>query len=124
MSNEDVKAAEIKVEAARAKLTASLQEVSRQFAPHRLMEEVWEKAKDKGADLAEDAVDAVRARPYAATGVVAAIAMFIAREPLMDLAGKLVGGVSSKRAGRKRRKPALSKAEGARKPEDQTETAQ
>ena len=124
MSAEDVKAAEIKVQAARAKLTASLQEVTRQLEPHRLVQEVWDKAKDKGADLAEDAVDAVRARPYAATGVVAAIAMFIAREPLMELAGKLVNGVSNKRAGKKRRRPALSKAEGAPKTEDQTESAQ
>ena len=46
----------------------------------------------KGADIAEDAVDAVRARPLAATGVVAAIAMFLAREPLFDLAGKVVDG--------------------------------
>jgi ElaB/YqjD/DUF883 family membrane-anchored ribosome-binding protein len=116
MSDEQVKAAELEVDRTRGRLTASLQELSRQFAPHRLMEEVWEKAKDKGADLAEDAVDAVRARPYAATGVVAAIAMFIAREPLMDLAGRLVNGVSEKRAGRKRRK--------ARKTEIQTETMQ
>ncbi len=70
--------------------------------PHRLMEEAWEKAKDKGADLAENAVDAVRARPLAATGVVAAITMFLAREPLMDLAGKLVDGAKSKT--KKRRK--------------------
>jgi ElaB/YqjD/DUF883 family membrane-anchored ribosome-binding protein len=116
MSDDPVKAAEVEVDRTRIRLTASLQELSRQFAPHRLMEEVWEKAKDKGADLAEDAVDAVRARPYAATGVVAAIAMFIAREPLMDLAGKLVNGVSDKRAGRKRRK--------ATKTEDQMESAQ
>ena len=47
--------------------------------------------------MAEDAVDAVRARPLAATGVVAAIAMFLAREPLIDLAGKLVDDVSDKR---------------------------
>jgi len=124
MSDEGVKAAEQEVDRTRARLTASLQELSRQFAPHRLMEEVWEKAKDKGADIAEDAVDAVRSRPYAATGVVAAIAMFIAREPLMDLAGKLVNGVSNKRAGKKRRKPAPSKAEGAAKTENQTETTQ
>ena len=124
MSDEGVRAAEQEVDRTRARLTASLQELSRQFAPHRLMEEVWEKAKDKGADIAEDAVDAVRARPYAATGVVAAIAMFIAREPLMDLAGKLMNGVSNKRAGKKRRKPAPSKAEGAAKTENQTETTQ
>ena len=48
----------------------------------------WQGARDKGADLAEDAVDAVRARPVAADGVVAAITLFLARDPLMDLAGK------------------------------------
>jgi ElaB/YqjD/DUF883 family membrane-anchored ribosome-binding protein len=97
MSDEQVKAAEFEVDRSRRKLIGALQELSRQFEPHRLMEEAWEKAKDKGADLAEEAVDAVRARPYAATGVVAAIAMFIAREPLMDLAGKLVKRKNPKR---------------------------
>jgi hypothetical protein len=49
----------------------------------------------------------VRARPIAATGVVAAITMFLAREPLMDLAGKLVDGAKGK--SKKRRKPAPKK---------------
>ena len=102
MSDEQVKAAEFRVDRARAKMIATLQELSQQVQPHRLMEEAWEKAKDKGADLAENAVDAVRARPLAATGVVAAITMFLAREPLMDLAGKLVDGAKSKT--KKRRK--------------------
>ena len=97
MSDEQVKAAEFEVDRSRRKLIGTLQELSRQFEPHRLMEEAWEKAKDKGADLAEEAVDAVRARPLAATGVVAAIAMFLAREPLMDLAGKLAKRKNPKR---------------------------
>ena len=46
-------------------------------------------------------VDAVRARPVAATGVVAALAMFLAREPLKDLAGKVAGSVGDKRKTRK-----------------------
>ena len=104
MSDDRVTAAERHVDQARAKLIASLQDLSRQFEPHRLMQEVWDNAKTKGADLAEEAVDAVRSRPLAATGVVAAIAMFLAREPLMDLAGKLANGVSEKRTARKRRK--------------------
>jgi ElaB/YqjD/DUF883 family membrane-anchored ribosome-binding protein len=104
MSDDRVRAAELEVEQARARLLATVQEVTQQFEPHRLVGEIWEKAKDKGADLAEDAVDAVRARPLAATGVVAAIAMFLAREPLLDLAGKLVNGTSEKRAAKKRRK--------------------
>jgi len=112
MSDEPVKTAESKVDRARAKLIGTLQELSGQFEPHRLMQEAWDKAKEKGADLAEDAVDAVRSRPYTATGVVAAIAMFLAREPLMDLAGKIVDGAKSKT--KKRRKaPTKSKTETA-----------
>jgi ElaB/YqjD/DUF883 family membrane-anchored ribosome-binding protein len=111
VSDEQVKAAEFRVDRARAKMIATLQEISGQLQPHRLMEEAWEKAKDKGADLAENAVDAVRARPLAATGVVAAITMFLAREPLFDLAGKLVGGTKGK--SRKRPRPAKGKAEAA-----------
>ncbi|HEY4070383.1 MAG TPA: DUF3618 domain-containing protein [Sphingomicrobium sp.] len=103
MTDDRVKAAEFEVDRARSKMIATLQEISGQVQPHRLMEEAWEKAKDKGADLAENAVDAVRARPLAATGVVAAITMFLAREPLMDLAGKLLEGAKGK--SRKRRKP-------------------
>jgi hypothetical protein len=112
MSEEEIKAAEFEVDRARTRLLATLNELSNQFQPHRLIQEVWEKAKDKGADLAEDAVDAVRARPLAATGVVAAFTMFLAREPLMDLAGKVVGGMKGKS-----RKRGKSKAEAAPKEE-------
>ena len=112
MTDERVSAAEFEVERARGRMLATLKEISRQVEPHRLMQEAWEKAKDKGADLAENAVDAVKARPLAATGVVAAITMFLAREPLMDLAGKLVAG--AKRKPRKRRRaPREEKTEAA-----------
>lgn len=121
MSDDRVKAAEHKVDLARARLLATLNGVSRQFEPHRLMQEVWQNAKDKGADLAEDAVDAVRTRPVAATGVVAAVALFLAREPLMDLAGKLVGGGKEKSP--KRRKAGPGKA-GAAPDNEKTEASE
>ena len=60
--------------------------------PADLASDAWEGAKDKGADLAEDAVDAVRKRPVVAGGVVAALALFLAREPIMDHAAKLLNG--------------------------------
>jgi hypothetical protein len=88
---ERLEAAEADVERTREALIGTLRELTHQFEPHRLVREMWEDAKDKGADLAENAVDAVRARPLASTGVVAAVAMFLAREPLMELAGKLAG---------------------------------
>lgn len=102
-------AAEADVERTRDALVGTLHQLSHQFEPHRLVRELWEEAKDKGADLAENAVDAVRARPLASTGVVAAIAMFLAREPLIGLAGKLAGK-SKKKVGKsgaktKRAKP-------------------
>jgi hypothetical protein len=94
---------------------ATAQQLQDRLSPKTLSREAWEGAKNKGADLVEDAVDAVRARPYAATGVVAAITMFLAREPLMDLAGKLMDGVSAKKKKRRTAK---------RKPHETTEAAE
>lgn len=87
-----VQAARIRAEQAQHRLVERLHELQHRVAPKTLTRDAWEAAKSKGADLAEDAVDAVRARPVAATGLVAAIAVFLAREPLIELAGKLMNG--------------------------------
>ena len=90
MTDEDrIAAAERAVELARERLVDTVQSLAEQLEPRRLVRELWEDAKVKGADLAEEAVDAVKSRPLAATGVTAAIAMFLAREPIADLVGKL-----------------------------------
>jgi hypothetical protein len=104
-----VLAARAEVEIARRRMLDTLAELQQQFAPRALVREAWETAREKGAELAEDTVDAVKSRPLAATGVVAAITMFLAREPLMDLASKLVGGVSNKRKARKQTRAAKAK---------------
>ena len=62
-----------------------------------------------------------RARPLAATGVVAAITMFLAREPLIDLAGKLVDGVERETHAKKRRK---TPEQGQGRQERKTETVE
>ena len=77
-----VAAARIEVERSRAELIETARELQARLQPKVLANEAWEKAKMKGADLAEDAVDAVAKRPVAVGGVVAALAMFLAREPL------------------------------------------
>lgn len=79
-------------------LVAYANRMQQKLEPSHLARDAWDAAKSKGADLAEDAVDAVRKRPVVASGAVAALAMFIAREPLMDLAGNLMGGKSKKKA--------------------------
>lgn len=77
-----VTAARIEVERSRAALIDAARDLQARLQPKVLANEAWEKAKVKGADLAEDAVDAVAKRPVAVGGVVAALTMFLAREPL------------------------------------------
>lgn len=101
----EIAAARIEAERARGRLIATAHELQERLSPKTIARDTWRSAKEKGADLAEDAVDAVRARPAATGGVLAAVALFLAREPLMDLAGKLVDEVKAKRPA-KRRKPA------------------
>jgi ElaB/YqjD/DUF883 family membrane-anchored ribosome-binding protein len=87
----EIVAARAEVDRRRARVMATAHELQDRLSPKTLAKGAWQGAKEKGADLAEDAVDAVKARPLKATGVVAAITMFLAREPLMDLAGRIVG---------------------------------
>jgi hypothetical protein len=114
--------ARLEADRARAKLLDSVHEIETyaltlrdRLTPRRIVGGIVQGAKSKGADLAEDAVDAVRARPIAATGAVAAIALFLAREPLIDLAGKLIGGKSTKKAEKKSEKARAAEAKPAPK---------
>jgi hypothetical protein len=120
----EIAAARIEVERSRARLMAIAHELQERLSPTTLARGAWEGAKIKGADLAEDAVDAVKSRPLAAGGVVAAIAMFLAREPLMDLAGKLVDGVSDKKTSKNRRKPGSGKNGSAQPKNEKTEAVE
>ena len=111
----DVVEARRKAEQARAKLMATVEELidfgedlQQRLQPSHLARDAWEAAKSKTADVAEDAVDAVRKRPVAASGAVAALALFIAREPLMDLAGKLMSSKGKPKPA-KARKPKARK---------------
>ena len=104
--SERIEAAERAVEQARERLVETVQALAGQLEPKRLARELWEDAKDKGADLAEEAVDAVKSRPVAATGILAGLALFFAREPIAELAGKVWNGARTKR---KSRGPAAKK---------------
>lgn len=114
----EVAAARIDAERRRARVMSIATELQERLSPRTLARGAWQGAKEKGADLAEDAVDAVRTRPLAATGVVAAIAMFLAREPLIDLAGKIADGVGEKK---KKKSPQGRKAPAQK---DETEKTQ
>ena len=102
-----VAAAQIEVERTRAALLETARELQQRLQPKTLASEAWEKAKIKGADLAEDAVDAVKKRPVAVGGVVAALTMFLAREPIKDAVTNLYDAMTSRME--PKRKPAALK---------------
>ena len=85
-------AARAEAERARARFTGTARELQARVNPGTLARGAWDTAKIKGADLAEEAVDAVRSRPVIATTVVAAIVLFLGREQLIGLAGRLTEG--------------------------------
>jgi len=104
----EIATARAEVDRRRARVMATAHELQDRLSPKTLAKGAWQGAKEKGADLAEDAVDAVKARPFAATGVVAAITMFLAREPLIDLASRIVG---EKKKTRKPRRTSAAQGE-------------
>ena len=59
----EVVAARSEVERSRSRLMSTAQELQERLSPKTLARDAWEGAKMKGADMAEDAVDAVRSRP-------------------------------------------------------------
>ncbi len=110
----EIAAARIEAERARARLMDTARELQDELldliSPQTWARDIWEGAKEKSADLAEEAVDAVRRRPAIAGGVVAAIALFLAREPLIGMAGRLADGVKTRhnakpKAGRRKASP-------------------
>jgi hypothetical protein len=92
-----IAAARIEVAQTRAALLETAKELQQRLQPRTLASEAWQKAKVKGADLAEDAVDAVKKRPVAVGGVVAALTMFLAREPIKDAVANFYDAKTSSR---------------------------
>ena len=109
-----VSGARIEVERTRSALLDTASKLIERFQPHNLVDDIWEQAKSKGADLAEDAVDAVAKRPVAIGSVVAALAMFLAREPLKKATVKFYDVMTPLFEPRK--KPAALKKKPAAKP--------
>lgn len=87
--------AQAKVASAREALIGTARELQLRLQPKTLARDAWESAKAKGADVAEDAVDAVKRRPLATGGILAAVAMFLARAPITNGIRNLYDGMTS-----------------------------
>lgn len=77
---------------ARSRFEQTLAAVQQRLKPGNLAEEAWDGVKDKSADLADGALQAVKSRPKAVSLVLGAFAIFLARQPLKRAVTRLISG--------------------------------
>lgn len=77
--------AQADVQRAKKQLASTLGALRYSLSPQTIMSNAWEGVRGKSGDLAEEAIQAVRERPATASGVVAAVLIFLARDPLWSL---------------------------------------
>lgn len=79
---------------ARGRFESTLAAVQARLRPGNLAEEAWDGVKDKGADLADGALQAVKQRPGTVSMALGAFALFLARKPLARAARRLISDES------------------------------
>jgi hypothetical protein len=84
-----LEAARIEAERARRRFGDTMANVQQRLKPGALADQAWTGVKDKGSELADGAVEAVKARPAAAAGAIAALFLFLARRPIVSGATRL-----------------------------------
>jgi hypothetical protein len=77
---------------AKDRLDRTLAAVQHRLSPGNLAEEAWDGVKDKGADMAEGALEAVKSRPKTVSLALGAFALFLARAPLKRAVTRLISG--------------------------------
>jgi hypothetical protein len=74
---------------ARRRLIGTAGELQQRLKPKAIAGNAWEGVKDKSGTLADDAMQAVKARPLAASAVLAAFTLFLARAPIKSAVSRL-----------------------------------
>lgn len=90
MSIEMLQQAKSDAVAARARFLDTLEEARDRLKPGNLANEAWTGVRDKTAEAAGNAVDAVKSRPKTVAMVLGGLALFLARKPIGRAATKVV----------------------------------
>jgi hypothetical protein len=93
MSIESLQQAKSNAVAAKARFLETLGEAQQRLKPGSLAGEAWTGVKDKTADAAGNAVEAVKQRPKTVALVLGGLALFLARKPI----GRAASGVVQRR---------------------------
>ena len=91
MSEADIARAQEKANAAREKLLESTHALQERLSPAVLADGAWKAAREKGQEVAAEAVRAVKQRPVISSAAAVGLAAFFARRPLAKLFGLLRG---------------------------------
>ena len=87
MSAPELIRAKQEAERARRRLQGTVAELQQKLKPANIANNAIQGVKDKGEAIAEDAVEAVRTRPMAASAALGAFTLFLARRPLRSAVG-------------------------------------
>lgn len=96
---ERLERAQAEVEQAKKRFADTSGALQYRLKPGTLMNNAWEGVRDKSETLADDAMQAVKERPVTVSGVIAALILFLAREPLWRFVARLFGGRSERDPG-------------------------
>jgi hypothetical protein len=84
--------ARLEASIARRRLAGTLAELQDRLKPGTLASNAWEGVKERSGDIAEDAVEAVKARPVPVAAALAAFGLFLARAPIKSAVSRLFAG--------------------------------
>lgn len=84
-----IRKAAAEAERAKSQLASTLGALQYRLKPGTLMSNAWDGVREKGGEMADGAMQAVKERPMTATGILAGIVLLLAREPLWRLVSGL-----------------------------------
>jgi hypothetical protein len=82
MSAPEILQARRRAELARRNLLATTTELQQRLKPGTIASNAWEGVTEKASDVADGAVEAVKARPVAVSAALGAFTLFLARQPI------------------------------------------
>ncbi len=92
MSANELRLARQEAELARRRLAATAAELQQRLKPGTIASSAWAGVKDKSGEIADDAVEAVRARPVPVAAALTMFTLFLARAPLRSAVSRLFSG--------------------------------
>jgi hypothetical protein len=89
MSAAEILKAKREAEHARRELMGTAHDLQTRLKPGTIVGNAWDGVKERGTDIAENTVEAVKARPYPVAAGLAAFTLFLARKPIRSAVSRM-----------------------------------